>query len=290
MIIEKESEIKVLRTFCENPFDYFSIAELSERAGISRNWSYKIIKKFDCFDILRKLGKKCKLDFSDNFCKRLKLLFDADYLGSLSPEFKKTVFDLANKIIFEMKPQSVVLVGSIAQLKMRKGSDVDFLVIGQNKEKLPNLENANITLISEKDFEGKYLKGDDFVISALAFGRVIHDTGAFLKFIESPLPIFSQELIQEKIKYCERLEERVYLLLKMDENRARNELLYLALQAGRIKLLKNGIIPKTKYDIASQVEPLDNGMAKLIRKLLTAKNIRLQRMIDYAKECMSAIR
>ena len=42
MIIEKESEIKVLRNFYNSPFDYFSVAEISKRTNISRNWIFPI--------------------------------------------------------------------------------------------------------------------------------------------------------------------------------------------------------------------------------------------------------
>ena len=42
----------------------------------------------------------------------------------------------------------------------------------------------------------------------------------FINFFEHLLPIFSQECIQEKIKYCEELKERIYTLLRTDEKKA----------------------------------------------------------------------
>ncbi len=293
MIIEKESEIKVLRNFYDRPFYYFSIAKISERTKISRTWIYRVLKKFENFGILIESGKKYKLDFSNIFCKRLKLFFDSDYLNSLSKDVKRDVFNIANKIVFEMNPESIVLVGSAALQKMRRDSDIDFLVIGKNgREKIPQFENINVILLSEREFEVQYMKGDDFVVSALAFGKIIHDNGAFIKFFENPLPIFSQELIQEKIKYCEKVEERIYALLRLDATGARNELLYLALQVARIILLKNRIIPETKYDIASQVRVFDRDIAKIIKDLLEMKKtkIKTEEMLDYTKKCMSVIK
>lgn len=290
MILEKESEIKVLRNFCDSPFDYFSIAEISERTRISRNWVYKIIEKFEKFNILSKSGKKYKLDFSNLFCKRLKLLFNAEYLNSLNKEIKNRVFAIANKIIFEIKPESLVLVGSVALQRMRKESDIDFLVIGyMTKEKIPHFENCNVILLSEKEFKEKYLKGDDFVISALLFGKIISDKIFFTRFFENPLPIFSQEIIQEKIKYCEKLEERIYVLLKSDERKAREELFYLALQVGRIILLRNKIIPRTKYDLAEQVKPFNKTISKLIKKLLEKKKLKREEILNDIKVCMETI-
>lgn len=288
MIIEEKSEIKVLKNFCNNPFEYFSIPQMSKKVKISRNWMYKIMSKFEQFGILERSEKRYKLDFSHLFCKRLKLLFDAEYLSSLDENMKNSVFDIAHKIIFEINPQSVVLVGSVAFNEQKKESDIDFLVIAEKKE-IPYFENCNIVLLSEKEFKEKYLKGDDFIISALSFGKILYDTNIFIKFFENPLPIFSQEIIQEKIKYCEKLEERIYTLLKTDQEKAQEELLYLALQTARIILLKNRVVPKTKYEIGEQVTPFDKKLAETIENLLKKKELTEEKMLEYVGLCMERI-
>ena len=288
MIIEEKSEIKVLKNFCNNPFEYFSILQMSKKVKISRNWMYKIMSKFEQFGILERSEKRYKLDFSHLFCKRLKLLFDAEYLSSLDENMKNSVFDIAHKIIFEINPQSVVLVGSVAFNEQKKESDIDFLVIAEKKE-IPYFENCNIVLLSEKEFKEKYLKGDDFIISALSFGKILYDTNIFIKFFENPLPIFSQEIIQEKIKYCEKLEERIYTLLKTDQEKAQEELLYLALQTARIILLKNRVVPKTKYEIGEQVTPFDKKLAETIENLLKKKELTEEKMLEYVGLCIERI-
>jgi predicted nucleotidyltransferase len=201
---------------------------------------------------------------------------------------KNSVFDIVHKIIFEINPQSVVLVGSVAFNEQKKESDIDFLVIAEKKE-MPYFENCNIVLLSEKEFKEKYLKGDDFIISALSFGKIFYDTNIFIKFFENPLPIFSQELIQEKIKYCEKLEERIYTLLKIDQEKAQEELLYLALQTARIILLKNRIVPKTKYEVGEQVTPFDKKLAETIENLLKKKELTEEKMLEYVGLCMERI-
>lgn len=288
MIIETESEIKALRRFCGSPFEYFSIAETGERAEISRNWAYRIIRKFEGHSVLEKSGKKCKLDFSNPFCKRLKLLFDSEHVLSLDPGTMSRVSSMTDKIIYETNPESIVLVGSAASGKQRKESDLDFLVVGGGK-KMPHFENCNLVALTEQDFKEKYLKGDDFIISALLFGKVVYDRGFFMKFFESPLPIFSQEIIQEKIRYCETLEGRIYALLKTDEEKAREELVHLALQAGRIILLRKKIVPKSKYDISGQVRPYNTEIAGIAEDLLGSKRMAKQKILDYLKVCMDSI-
>lgn len=287
MILEKESEIRILRNFYESPFEHFSIAEISKKTGISRNWVYRVVGKFEKSGILSESGKRYKLDYSNTFCKRLKLLFDADFLESLENGPRKGVFSIADKIRFEMAPESIMLVGSAALQKTKKTSDLDFLVVGGKKENIPVFENANIVAVSEIELAGKYLKGDDFIISALVFGKIIYDRECVAKFLESPLPIFSQELIQEKIKYCEKLEERIYSLLKIDETEAKHELLYLALQAGRLALLRKRIVPKTKQDIALQVRPYEPGLSTIILRLLEGKRMSAKELLEHTKKCMA---
>jgi hypothetical protein len=144
-------------------------------------------------------------------------------------------------------------------------------------------------LLNERELKEKYLKGDDFVISSLLFGKIIYDENVFIKFFENPLPIFSQEIIQEKIKYCEKLEERIYTLLKTDEKKAKEELLYLALQTARIILLKNRIVPKTKYDIAGQVNQFDKNLAKIIKELIKKKKVSKEEILGHIKMCMGIV-
>ncbi len=287
MILEKESEIRILRNFYENPFEYFSIAEISEKTGISRNWTYKVIGKLKKSGILSESGKKYKLDYSNIFCKRLKLLFDADFLESQENVLRKKILSIAGKIRFEMNPESIVIVGSAAVQKMKKTSDLDFLVVGGKKENIPVFENANIVAVSGSELAEKYVKGDDFIISALVFGKIVYDREYAVKFLESPLPIFSQELIQEKIKYCEKLEERIYAMLKIDEKEAEKELIYLALQAGRLVLLRKRIVPKTKHDIALQVMHYEKELSGIILRLLEGKKMSAKDVLKYTKKCMA---
>lgn len=288
MILEKESEIKVLRNFCNFPFEYFSVAQISKKTKISRNWVYKIINKFERFGFLEKSQKNYKLNFAVLFCKNLKLLLDSEYLCSLKRELNERIFAISNKITFEMAPESIILVGSAALNRQKEESDLDFLVIGKKKS-APFFENCNIIALNEEELKEKYLKGDDFVISALLFGRLIREQGVFIKLFESPLPIFSQEVIQEKIKYCEKLEERVYALLKTDESKAREELLYLALQTARIILLKKRIAPRTKHDIARQAKQFNPKIAALIKELLEKNTLKKEEMLSAVALCRQAL-
>lgn len=294
MIIETEADLKVLRALCDSPFQHFSVAELSEKTGISKNWIYRIMDKLERYKILENSGKRCKLDFSSQLCKRLKLLFDSEYVELLDRPMRDAVTNAAGRIEYELQPESIVLVGSVALARQTPKSDLDFLVIvpGDNKHLVPKLENCNVVMFSENEIKDKYLKGDDFVISALSFGKVLLDNkGTFMNFFENPLPVFSSGLIQEKIRYCETLEERIYSLLKMgDESKAKDELLYLVLQVARIVLLKNRTIPGTKSDVAGQVNPFSRELASALKILLTPGKLKKMEILKYTELGMKTIR
>jgi len=143
----------------------------------------------------------------------------------MSSRLKDKIIDVGDRIIYECKPSSVVLVGSVAVGKEKDTSDMDFLVISSKKQVPLLKENVNVVLMSKNEFEKKYLKGDDFVISSLSFGKIIYDKEYFVKFYEKPLPVFSSDVIQEKIDYCRKLRNRITHLAGSDVDSAKEELL-----------------------------------------------------------------
>ncbi len=281
-MITQNAETLILRTFCLEPFRSFSVAELSSKTGVSRNWIYKLLDEFKAFNLLLEERKTYRLDFSNLLCRRIKTFFDAKFIYN-SP-FRDRVLRISEKIIYEMNPDSIVLVGSVAAGKERETSDIDFLVIS-GKKRVPLIENTNIIAMTRSEFEKKYIKGDDFIISALAYGKIIYDKEFFIKFFEKPLPAFTEEIIQEKIRYCERLQDRIYALLKSDEERAREEALHFALQCARIILLRRKIIPGTKYDIAEQVKNYDGELARIIEELIKTRKIGREKILEFLRKC-----
>jgi len=287
MIIKTEAELNVARTFCNEPFRYLSISELVKKAGISRTWTYKVLDKFKRFNMLIEDRKSYKFDFSNIICKRLKLFFDSEFI--MSSKLGDKIVNVAERIIYECKPISVVLIGSVAVGKEKETSDMDFLVISSKRDVPLLKENVNVILMNKSEFEKKYLKGDDFIISSLSFGKIIYDEEYFIRFYEKPLPIFSNEVIQEKIDYCRNLRNRIVHLARSDMDLAKEELLNLALQCARIILLRNRIIPPTKHEIANVVGKYNKNIAKVLDELMKEKRISKEKMIEYLRICEEII-
>jgi len=184
-------------------------------------------------------------------------------------------------------PECVVLVGSVALGRHVEERDVDYLVISSRKE-VPLTGNVNIVVLDRKEFERKFIAGDDFIVSALAYGKVIHDREYFTGFYAKPLPAFSTEVVQEKIEMCEKLRDRVYNLVRVDEERAKEELLNLGLQCARVILLRKGVIPGVKRDIPEQVRSENKELAEIIKRLMSRKPGRRE-MLEYLKFCSKLI-
>ncbi len=286
MLFNSASEIKVLRHLCSNPFTYFATGEISKSAGISNVWAYRVIKNLRV--ILDEKYNGFNLNYSFLLCKRLKLLFDAEQLETLNAGLNGAIFKIADKVAYEMFPSSIILVGSVALGKHTQKSDIDFLVVSDKKE-APYFENYNLVSLTKEEFKEKYINGDDFVVSSLLFGKIYFDNNFFINFFESPLPLFSKEVIQEKIKFCEKLEERVYALLKLNDKKAGEELLYLALQSARVTLLKNKVIPRAKSEISGQVRQFNKQLSDIIQKLQKG-NISKANALIYIKVCMENVR
>ncbi len=244
---------------------------LLEKPKFQEHGLTRFLNKFKKFNMLIEDRKSYRFNFSSIICKRLKLFFDSEFI--MFSKLKDKIVNIAERIIYECKPVSLVLIGSVAVRKEKEASDIDFLVIS-NKKEVPLLkENVNIILMKKSEFEKKYLKGDDFIVSSLSFGKIIYDKEYLIKFYEKSLPVFSSEVIQEKIDYCKRLRNRIVHLARSDMNLAREELLNLALQCARIILLRSRIIPPTKHEIVSIVRKYDKSIAKVLDGLMRDKKI-----------------
>ncbi len=286
MITGSKAEIAVLRIFCTEPFRYFSVQELAKRVGISRSWIYKILEELERNEMLLKERKAYRLDYSNILCRRLKLMFDSEFVLSL--DIGKRVLRTVERVVYECSPDSVVLVGSVAAGKHVSESDVDFLVIASKKE-IPLLGNVNVVVMDRTEFEREFMRGDDFIVSALSRGRIVYDKEYFVNFYSKPLPVFSIEVIQEKIEMCEKLRDRTYNLLRVDMERAREEALNLALQCARVILLKKGKIPGVKMEVADQVKNENRKLAKIIENLMNGERVGKRDIVDYIRFCSELI-
>lgn len=249
MVIETKAEISFLRFFCRKPFDSYTVREISRQINLSRYWVYKITDKFRASGLVGGT-KNIKLNFSNFLVKKIKLMFDSEFVLELK---EKKIIELFNTLSLKLSYLSIILVGSWAIKEAGTNSDIDFLLLTERKQELPFFENCNIIQLTREDFTERYRKGDDFVLDALLYGKILDDKNFFINFFEKPLPVYSQEIIEEKREALKKLKDRVYELMKLgDLKTAKEEVGKFLVQKERLGSLEKREIPKTKKEIINR--------------------------------------
>jgi len=277
MILENKSTIILLRHLCLNPFDSFSILELSKKLNISRNWLYKNIYYLNQYNILEEKNKRFKLNFRTLFIKKLKIAFDNEFIAELEKTHYNQILEIFNGLSYKMDYKSIILIGSFAVKEFTEKSDIDFLVVAKNKEEPPLFSNCNIIQLTINEFNEKYSKGDDFIIDTLIHGKIMDDKNFFVNYFQKDLPLFSQEIIEERKEVIIKLKNRVYELLKQQELKmASEELKKLFIQKERLETIQKNKIPLTKQQMLKE--------NKKLYKIINKKNFNKEEILNFLKE------
>jgi predicted nucleotidyltransferase len=279
MIVSREADLKVLDVLCRNPFTYFSIYELAKISGLSHTWVYKVVKNLEEHDLVVSQNKRIKINLENTFAVKLKEMLDMQriYETDLKKEILEVFQIIADNYGDDLK--NLCLIGSVVGMKHRKGSDIDFLLVTKKSRKdeyeqfgLTRYENMNVIEFTPIEFDKKYLATDDFVISSLYSLLILFDDGFIIKYLQKPLPYPSSDIIRGKIKQLDTLRERIVINLKIrDYSNTKKALVELLVQLARIKLFKNRVVPRSKYELAKQIKPIDRNIAKDLGTLLGNK-------------------
>lgn len=159
---------------------------------------------------------------------------------------------------------SVVLVGSVARGRSTEESDIDLLVIGEGHLEAPcNLRTYHIQASSETDFMRNLALGEDFEAWSVRFGLPLYDAGPWKRVLQSREASVWPRW-QAKIPHAARRLFMASALLKMgDADAATEETLYALCHVARALLLRAGIFPLSRPELAEQLEAL--GYAQLAR-------------------------
>jgi hypothetical protein len=152
---------------------------------------------------------------------------------------------------------SVVLVGSVARGRSTEESDIDFLVIGdRHLEAAFNLPRCHVQASSETDFIRNLALGEDFEAWSVRFGLPLYDSGPWARVVRSAEASVWPRW-QAKIPHAARRLFMASALLKMgDADAATEETVYALCHVARALLLRAGIFPLSRPELAEQVEAL----------------------------------
>lgn len=166
----------------------------------------------------------------------------------------------------------VVLIGSYAHGAATWRSDVDLLVL-LREDRRPKLKvpfGVHLHFEDMENFRRRLAEGDDYVISALRFGKLLHDRLNVWESLRQQMNTARWPDWQEKIKQAEqRMRLADNLLGTGDIDAATEEYLLSATQISRAMLLRRGIYPLSRLELSKQLLAVgQNKLAVDIQKLI----------------------
>lgn len=169
----------------------------------------------------------------------------------------------------------VVLVGSFAQGAATWRSDVDLLVLLKDGRPASIKVPFGVHLRFEDldQFSHRLARGDDYVVAAVRFGKVLHDGLDSWKVVREQMKSASWPNWKDKIRPAERRIRLGKMLMGTgDLDAAAEEYLLGATQISRAILLRHGIYPFSRVKLPKQLISIGRAdLAGDIRILIEGK-------------------
>ena len=169
--------------------------------------------------------------------------------------------------------ETVVLVGSCARGVTNSRSDIDILVLCDDRNRIRLKRPGDIHL--QQDSRSRFLKrlkeGDDYPAWALRFGIPIHDPGGWWAeqaASEAATPHWPDW--RAKLEHARKRTRMASGLLEVeDSDAASEEFLFAASHIARATLLRAGVFPLSRPELPSQLKAVDPNLARLLELLMT---------------------
>jgi predicted nucleotidyltransferase len=149
---------------------------------------------------------------------------------------------------------AIILIGSAARGCCAEASDIDLLVIAEiypNVDK--NVPGYHIQCVAEEDFVRNLLAGEDFEGWCVRYGVPLYDAGIWARITATPAAKTWPSWKVKVVHGARRLFLANVLLETGDTNAATEETIYVLGHAARGILLKEGIFPLSRPELATQV-------------------------------------
>ena len=193
-----------------------------------------------------------------------------------------------------LRDSVVVLIGSYAQGATTWRSDVDLLVLYRNARR-PKLKIPfGVHLHSEKvdRFRRRLAQSDDYAISALRFGKVLHDRLNVWESLRQEADGAKWPDWRDKMSQAERrISLGDKLLATGDIDAATEEYLLGATQISRAILLRRGIYPLSRLELSTQLRAVgQRSLAADIQRLIEAqcRAIQLRRIAGNLQQALAS--
>jgi len=171
----------------------------------------------------------------------------------MNDSFSEFALDLAKRTDAEC---AVVLIGSAARRCRTEASDIDILFIAkENVASLPVLPGFHVKFASEVDFVRRLQAGEDFEAWCVRYGVTLLDRGIWERTKASFAGVWPRW--ETKVVHgIGRLFLASDLSAMGDDPAAQEELIFVLGHIARGLLLKNGVFPLSRPELAQQVKEL----------------------------------
>jgi len=283
-VLGSKVTVKALRSLLRQPYRERFFKELVKDTHVGVGPLTKNLRELVGRAIVeeRVVGRQhfYKANLENPVARSLFDLFTLERRLEIPANLRTALEEFVNKLRAESKETllSVVLFGSVATGKAKPESDLDILLIfnerpKQDKEiraKLDSVSRFYETLAQEhimtkSEFLEMYGLGDDPVVNALAEGIVLYGADFLIPLLSKPLPAPSSKIAMQNLEEARRKIEDAKRNYRAGSLDTALELLGLAMsQASRGYLILKGERPGSRHGLASQIRKYSPAAATLL--------------------------
>lgn len=195
---------------------------LLRKAKVSVRTFYKHLKELLKAGLVQEFGNRYRLSLDSPYIFRYKEWRDFDVLYDREEAVRNAVLNIRSDALASDGDNLLCfwLVGSAARGEMEKGSDLDFLaVVRSHSEYEPKEGSFKVQWVTMKriEFVQKLREGNEFAVSALRQGLLLHDSGIAQKLYLSPINKPSDSSLRERENVVEHFRKRLFEHLEFDE-------------------------------------------------------------------------
>lgn len=229
---------------------------LLRKAELSVGTFYKKIKPLIQAGLIKEQGHRYYLPLDSAYVFRFKLWRDFDRIYDLSETVRASVLGVLEEALEVLAEglECLWLVGSVARAEHTVRSDIDFLAIVHDVETHFSPREGVLPVqwvpMTQETFSSKLRQGDEFAVSAIRYGVLLHDGGMARDFYQVPLNEPSSAFFREKALVVERFRSRFFESLAVDDlDQARADLASMAQTVIRLIFQRLGEHPGGKPDL-----------------------------------------
>lgn len=255
MILQSSAVLQLMSALLDVGPEGATREHLVHKADIGTTTFYRAIKPLLQRGLVTEQGNRYVLPLTHPYNFRFKLWCDMEKLYDLDDQVRNEVLDIAQRAGQELGESlsALWLVGSAAHGTMNADSDLDFLAVVR-KQTLYHPRGTrpiNFVTMTEAEFRNKYAVRDDFVLTALRYGRLLRDSGFAQEFYEHAMPrTLPARQAQAKEGALERHRDNFLFFLRSKESEeARKALRSHAVSLARMMAQCFGELPRGKEDL-----------------------------------------